>query len=576
MKRTIMVMLMGMACINAGMAKEAETSLLPIHEITVFKDGHAFIQHNGRMPVDENGKIVMDYLPAPVLGTFWPYVDDENATLQSVVSGTRMVEMERTALTIREMIEANIGAHVIIRENNVPYEATLVGVPTRSTEEQKSYAAPMASPQLPVKSDLVLVRTTQGIKTVPFSSISDLTFVEPQNNKVREEAFRNRLTLGLQWKNKAGNEANVGMVYLQKGIRWIPSYSISIDGNGKAVLKLEATLINELIDVHDVTANLVIGVPSFAFKDSLDPISLREDIARLFSNFQNNSRTAYAFSNAIMSQRLMPTVGNESTQPGGETMNLGPELGGSSKSEDLYMFTIDHVTLKKGERMVLPFAQYEVSYEDVYALDIPIAPPMEVLQHLNQTERMNILHADFSPTVMHKIRIENKSEHPFTTAPAMILKDGRIVAQGMMTYTSIGGHADIELTTAVDINVKKSDNETKRTPNAVEWNRDHYTRIDLEGKITLKNFKTQPVTVEITRHVLGNLDTVGEDGEMKMLNPLEDKSYLPDDQSLDWWYRYSWPWWWYRFNGVGRASWTSTLEPGTEIEHTYTWHYFWR
>src|SRR5664279_5472913 len=46
---------------------------LPIKEITVFKDGHAFVAHEGEMPTDEHGNVVMDYLPAPVVGTFWPY-----------------------------------------------------------------------------------------------------------------------------------------------------------------------------------------------------------------------------------------------------------------------------------------------------------------------------------------------------------------------------------------------------------------------------------------------------------------------------------------------------------------------
>ena len=49
---------------------------MPVQEVTVFKDGHAFVLHAGKMPVDENGNVVMDYLPCPVIGTFWPYSAD--------------------------------------------------------------------------------------------------------------------------------------------------------------------------------------------------------------------------------------------------------------------------------------------------------------------------------------------------------------------------------------------------------------------------------------------------------------------------------------------------------------------
>jgi hypothetical protein len=176
--------------------------------------------------------------------------------------------------------------------------------------------------------------------------------------------------------------------------------------------------------------------------------------------------------------------------------------------------------------------------------------------------------------VKHKIRISNKSENPFTTAPAMIMRDGLIIAQGMMTYTPVGGDVDVELTTAVDISVKKVDNETKRTP--IKWDGSKYARIDLDGKITLVNYKKEPVTVEVTRYVLGNVDAVGQNGEKEMLNPFEDSSFLSDKHTAGWWYSYSWPWWWYHFNGIGKIKWTTTIESGESAEHTYNWHYFWR
>ena len=54
---------------------------MPVKEVTVFKDGHAFVLHEGKMPTDAAGNVVMDYLPAPVLGTFWPYSAEKSAKL---------------------------------------------------------------------------------------------------------------------------------------------------------------------------------------------------------------------------------------------------------------------------------------------------------------------------------------------------------------------------------------------------------------------------------------------------------------------------------------------------------------
>jgi hypothetical protein len=86
---------------------------LPIKEITVFKDGHAFVAHEGAMPTDEHGNVLMDYLPTPVVGTFWPYSAEKRAKLTSVVASTNRVLVERTALSVREFLEANIGTEPI-------------------------------------------------------------------------------------------------------------------------------------------------------------------------------------------------------------------------------------------------------------------------------------------------------------------------------------------------------------------------------------------------------------------------------------------------------------------------------
>ena len=66
-------------------------SKMPVREVTVFKDGHALMLHQGKMPVEGSGDVLMDYLPAPVLGTFWPYSADKNVKLTAVVAGQRKV-----------------------------------------------------------------------------------------------------------------------------------------------------------------------------------------------------------------------------------------------------------------------------------------------------------------------------------------------------------------------------------------------------------------------------------------------------------------------------------------------------
>ena len=242
---------------------------LPIKEITVFKDGHAFVAHEGEMPTDDQGNVVMDYLPSPVVGTFWPYAAEKRAKLTSVVASQKRVLVERTALNLRELLEANVGAEAIITESGAaPYYATIVALPARSAEEQAATSPPNSGERLPEKGSLILLKTAEGVKAIAVDRIQEVTFKQAHKPAASSEEFRNLLTLKLDWgKAKPAKSANVGLFYLQKGVRWIPSYKVEIDGEGKAAVKLQATLLNELADLEDVSVNLVIGVPTFAFKD---------------------------------------------------------------------------------------------------------------------------------------------------------------------------------------------------------------------------------------------------------------------------------------------------------------------
>ena len=586
MNRNVWVWIMALSL--AGNIAQAEQAAplsalakLPVREITVFKDGHAFVLHSGKMPTDAAGNVLMDYLPTPVIGTFWPYSAEKRAKLSAVTASPRKVLVERTALNLRDLIEANVGADVFVTESTVStrYRATILQVPDQSGEELEATSPPNSGQKLPVKGNVVLLKLQDGgVKVIALDRILDVTFVGEHKEKVAQEEFRNLLTLKLDWDGRSQKEVEVGLLYLQRGVRWIPNYKITIDGKGNAVVKLQATLINELADLDDVMAHLVIGVPTFAFKETVDPMSLQQTLAQLSQYFQPDARTANGFANAIMSQRGL-TIGGfarptESTE--GRTLDLGPEVTTSGKAEDLFIFSVKHVTLKKGQRMVVPVTEFTLKYKDVYALDIPFTPPAEIWRNQNNGQQAELARLFNAPKVMHKIRLTNSSEYPLTTAPALILRDDRVLAQGLMTYASPGADTDLDVTTAVDVRVKKTDNETKRTPNAAHWQGNQYGLVDLEGKITLTSFTKQPVEVEVTRSVLGNASEADHDGKIEMVNIFEDQAFGSGGPTPYWWGWFNWPWWWHHFNGVGRIRWTVKLEPGKPADLAYMWNYYWQ
>jgi len=498
-----------------------------------------------------------------------------------VSASPRRVLVERTALTVRDLLEANPGAQISLYDPNEHknYTAQIVDVPARSADELEKTSPPDSGEKLPEKSNLILLKRTEGVQVMPMDRIQDMTFAGPYKATLKSEEFRNLLTLKLDWPGgKPEKTAQVGMVYVQKGIRWIPGYKISLDEKGTATIRLQATLLNEMTDLQDVTANLVIGVPTFFFQDTPDPISLQQSFAQLSPYFQSGSQTGFALSNSIMSQtsRMGERIGGLAGPGGPPGPGPGPEVGGADRNEDLFVYTVKHVTLKKGERIVIPVAETTVKYKDIYTLDLPYAPPREILAQARNEQQAELLRLANRPKVMHKIRLENRTKFPLTTAPALIVNGDRVLAQAMMTYTAIGSDVDLPLTTAVEINVKKTDRETSRTPNAVNWEGSSYEKIDLAGTISLTNFKPEPIEVEVTRNVLGGVGKADNGGTAQMVNVLEDDGTATAPDSPSWWGAYSWPSWWGHFNGVGRIRWKVKLEPGKGVDLGYTWHYFWR
>lgn len=560
---------------------------LPVRELTAFKDGHAYVRRAAEVPLPADGRIVLDELPRPILGTFWPAVGGAGLTLHGVTAGQRRVEVERTALELRQMLEANVGQKIVVRETgDIRYEATIVELVGRSAGEVAE-SDRSSAPTLGEKGDSVWLRTETtrrnkdaesiadaGLRLVKLDHIVDVTFLGEPKRRFVDEQIRPQLVLDVQCAGARPATAAVDLVWIERGFRWIPNYRVELDGKGKAVVRLQATLVDDLVDLNDATVHLVVGVPSFVGKDTPDPMSLQAAItaaagqmAQVLSN--RNDRNFY--NNAIMTQQV---AGNEAvySEP---APDMGGDLDVGKKEQDLYVFTLVGITLRKHERMVVTLGETTVDYHDVWKLDVPIAPPQEVWDQLGagSPDLARLLAA---PKVRHEVRLKNGGKAPFTTGPALVLQGGQVLAQGTITYTPSGSSVDLALTTAVDLLVKKTDRETGRTPNAVSWNNSNFMRVDLTGKILIANRRAEAVDIEVRRTCFGKLTETSAGGTMEQLSVYD--SDPTETLATETWSRHNWfsSVWSQTLNGLGRAQWTVHVEPGKDAEVACSWQYYWR
>jgi len=562
----------------APAAPNAALARMPVKEITVFKDGNSFVMREGTLPTDASGDVLMDDLPTPVLGTFWVYSTDARAKVVSVSARPRRVLIERTALTLPALLEANPGANVRVDEagEDPAYYASILGIPERSADELAETSPPNSGERLPEKAGIVLLKTGQGTRVTRVDRIEGVTFAGAVKPTLAAEEFRNLLTVRLEGPARQANStAKLGMMYVQHGVRWIPSYRVTLDGKGNATVALQATIVNDESDLDNVTMNLVVGVPSFAFTETPDPMSLQQSFAQVAGAMDRAGRLNFGLSNAIMTQGAYSYSSGFGGAQLSPSMPAGPEMAGSERTEDLFLFTVKNLTIRKGERLVVPVSSRTLKYKDVYTLMLPFGPPPELRQGVANEQQAEVARMLAAPKVQHKVRISNDKTEPLTTAPALILRGETVLGQGMMTYTPVEGKVDLAITAAVDVPVTKTERETKRTPDAMKWRNESFARVDLVGNIAIRNHRDEPVDLEVTRYVLGEVDSAEKDGVVEKVNVFDDAA-AAEFIRPNWWGYYSWPYWWNNVNGVGRITWKLTLPANQGIDLGYTWHYFWQ
>jgi hypothetical protein len=562
---------------------------LPVRAVAIFKDGHTFLRREGTLPVTADGASFLGELPVPVLGTFWAYSADPAARLLSADASERTINVSRPILSIPGLLRANPGARVrITQTDHRTYDAQVEGTlgfdpPPPRAGAGLNTAGGFGPPAVYA----VLLKTAEGTSVVPLSLVQSVVFKDAFKRTETVAEPQTGLSMRLDWSGRPpAKSARVGVAYVQNGIRWIPSYRLELNGKGLASVRLQCTLRNELLDLEDVAAQLVVGVPRFVFKDSPDPISLSEVFPPLSSFFEAGDGTRVTPRTAIMGQGGGGGFGGGmggGSFPGGGMgggRRCGPEDGGTetagpqvegSAGEDLFFFEVPHLTLKRGDSSLRPLADYQLPYRDVYVLDVPLAPPPELRssQELPEELRRQLV----TPRVKHRIRLTNTGPHPLTTAPALVLRDGRILTQEAVPYTPRAGEADVTLSDAPDIRVSHEEQETKRTPNAARYNLTTLAQIDLAGTLKLTSLRSTPVEVEVVRHVMGTVDSAGSGGKVEVRSAFDPRLDEAENGRSPYG-SFSYPPWWQRFNPTTRIRWTVRLQPNESVELGYAWHYF--
>jgi len=520
-----------------------EQSLTRVKRVALFKNGLGYFVLEAQLP---STTVDLGPLPAASHGTFWLNWPREVNVTRCVADTTTTTQLVN-AVTIPDLISANVGKKVRLYERYLSGEQMPVVEGTicscaqeRTPPEPDPYiSGPGPDTRRMQQPALVTIQTDTGAVAINPLQIQRVDFLDqPPNTTFPREIPAYTLTLDLA-EPAPGHTVTVS--YLAKGITWAPSYMIDVSDPKTAALSAEAVIVNEVQDLDGVPVDLITGFPHLQFADVITPMAMKEKLAGFLASLGRGGSEQAQGSRAagVMSQRAAYGY-QDYAQP-----SVLPEYGAAAAgqvAEDLFLYPLDAVRLAKGETGYYPLFTERVSYNHIYQWDIP--------DYVNEQDQYgrNRQESEEPEVVWHSLRLRNDTNLPWTTAPAETVKDGQILGQDTLNYTPVGAETTVKITQAVGVKAEQVELEVNRERDKVHMYGDPFDLVTIDGRLRIRNFKSEPITLEISKTL---------SGEVKANSPEAKITQLARGLT--------------RMNPVNSLKWTLEIAPGEEKDVTYTY-----
>ncbi len=467
--------------------------------VAVFKNGSGFFVKSGNVK-PKNGEVRIDDTINATFGTLW-FSSNDN-TIKSVTSKMEQVEYAKPSQTANtsDLLKANIGKKVkITAKDEEPVEGTI----------EKA------------DDDMVILKEAGKWVHYRISWLNRIDFMEQPSYYVtsKDNTMITRVDL------KDDKECNLNMMYLQKGISWLPTYLVELGPDNKAYLTLTANLVNDAEDLDNADVSLVVGVPNFKYSNLLSPLTSTQSISEfLFALNYQSTPTGGTFSNGntITSNMVAQSVVyNEPSLTAGqgefEKPNESFNLNGT-KQEDLFFYRLNSISLKKGGRGLYTVLKETVPFRHIYETELN-ANTESGAYYGNSTDLDNS--GQNINKVYHSIEIENTSKLPWTTGSAMVVKPVNGIngplSQDELAYTPMKAKVCVKITEAPDISVKDGEVEISREEKKKTVHKTAYDLITVDANITVKNYKDEDIDLTVKRTINGDLISTSSDWTSKKI-----------------------------------------------------------
>jgi len=556
--RLVLVIATSVVCgltLCPGQVQEPE---LKTTAVAAFKNGLAFVLKQGNVHLDA-GMGNLEPVPDATLGSLWIAPNDVGVSLDQVVARRSSVLAQRNLTILADLLLANAGKVVTVVDNDQKeYTGEVVGLKQTEKSPKLGEGSRSASPAESVYNnatlsvaqsqgppEFLLLKSDSKLLAVCFRNIervilpADSTLQLPQKEEHK----------ALQFKFKgAKDHANLTMGFLEHGLGWSPSYLVSLEDDNKAQITMQAVLVNDVEDLKNADIFFVVGVPNFGYSNVLSPMALEQSLLDFMQTAARREDLTARYANAITGQMTVGGVigGEASATPSLET-TMTEALPGAQE-EDLFLYGRKDVTLAQGDRATYNVFSDTVNYEHLYEWNLEDQFRVDGFGNA-----LNVAASgsdrSLKENVWHTLRLRNTTKFPWTSAPTLVLSGTHPLAQDTLPYTPKSAKSILKLTIATDIRTSHEENEVGRQRDLQRRHNYNYDQVTVEGKLTIKNYKSKVVRLSIADRVRGTVESESDDGKSEK---------LAEAIAVD--------------NPLTRLTWEVTLQGGEEkvIKYRYT------
>jgi len=462
---------------------------LSVSSASLFKNGYAVVVREA--PLKGDGEYVIEDMPLAVLGTMWISATP-GTKISSLVVTTQESTSENPAQSLDEILRSNVGRALRL----VVGDRFVVGK------------------LLSASGQVLVIQETTGTRVINKNSVSEIIAEGDLVWKVSATDSKPVMKLKLT----APSGAKLSVVSLERGLTWFPGYSLDISGGKKLRLVSKATILNDLAHLPNIEVRLITGFPNVPFVGYWDPLTSQQSVEQFTNQLMQigTPEQLRARRDGFANQMAAPAA----KAAFDDAFDVSPLPGLSA--EDLFFYRLPNIEMKKGDRGYFVLLSMESEFSHLYEWDIP--------DKVNNNRYSQ--EEDKPGDVWHSLKFKNTAKQPLTTGPATIFKDGEVLGQDSLLYTSINADTAVKMTKALDVRADDYEEEIARDVLTEQVRGNWYDVVTLKGTLTVANRKPEAIQVKVSKELTGTMASADDNPKIRTIT--RGLRAVNPRQSLEW------------------------------------------